>query len=487
MTDEAKTGPAWQAVLAGVVVLGTGPVALVLLVLMSSGAEEGGVGGVARLVEEGGAFSYGVLLMGALASLVAAGLAGLSVRRPVLPAPLALLPFLLPVLGALAGVINGMQGVHAAVSHVAPSDKGTILVAATAELSSLSIQALTFAGAGALAVTLAALLTLGAPGRAGRLLTVLGATTLACSLGAAAMQSFTLRSGFSAIAHASPADRLTILAATIGEWESFARLSGALFLACLLVAGAGAALLSARGQKSVGIGAAAALLVAAVGFRGFNALTEQQLFSSSRELSAVPRTEWMTFDGRGPIAFDFVALEETDPARNDAAVARACPRAGEQRWVAFELRKGLRRETLLRALQTAHYLKADVELIGGGPKHHLQAPAVFEPALAAVTELPQSAPVRVLFTAEPCERCEGVATATDTGLVVKNAAGEQATWKQEAVPFYGEVDGFPGVEFVWSESDPEPLVRAALVALSHQHLLVVRVPPPAPPPALPDY
>lgn len=487
MTDQAKTGPGWQAVMAGAVVLGTGPVALALLVLISPGGEEGGLGGVAALVNEGGAFSDVVLALGALGSLGAAVLAGLSVRRAALPAPLALVPFLLPVLAALAGVSSGMRGLLAAVAHVAPSDKGTILVAATAELSSLRIQALTFAGAGVLAVALAASLTLGAPGRAGRVLTVLGGTTLGLSLAAAALQSLSLRNGFSASAHSSPADRLTLLVGTIGDWQRFAHLSGALFLASLLVAAGGAAVLAARGQKAMGLGAASALLVAAVGFRGFNALTEQQLFSASREHQARPRPELMAFDGRHPLRGDFVALNSEDPAQIDAAVARACGRGDEHPWVALELRRGLSRASLLRALQTAHYLRTEVELIGGGPKRHLEAPAVFEAALAAVTELPQSAPVRVLFAGAPCERCAGVATATDTGLLVTSSAGEQVRWKQEAVPFYGEVDQLPGVELVWSQGEPEPLVRAALVALSHQHLLVVRVAPPEPPPTLPDY
>lgn len=488
MSDERKTpaGSLSRALVAGAVVLGTGPVALGLLMLMSARDGEGWLLGIATLVQEGGLFSYGVLVLGALASLVAAGLAGLSVRRPGLPAPLALVPFLLPMLAALGGVISGMRGVVSAVSHVAPSDKGTILLAAMAELESLDIQALTFCAAGLWAVALAALVSFDAPGRGGRVMTALGGFALGLSLAASAGQGFALRNGFSAIAHVSPADRLTILMGTIGDWQQLSLASGAAFLGCLLVALGGAGILVSGGQRSAGIGAAAALLVAAVGFRGFHALSEHQLFAPSREHLTRARTDLVTFEGRTPLREDFVALGEGD-GPIDTAVARSRKRDEETHWVALELPRGLGRAPLLRAMQTAHYLLADVELVGGGARPPLDVPPVFEAALLAVTAVPQSAPLRVLFSEQPCEGCAGVATLTPSGLQVKSPAGEVLAWAPAAVPSSGEVDSLPGVEFDWTTGEPEPLLRAALVALSHGHLLVARIPAPAQLPELPDY
>lgn len=483
MSDEKNpAGAIWLAMLAGAIVLGTGPAVLAFLLLLGAGGEEGGASGLAQLVMEGGGASYAVLFGGALASLISAVLAGLSVRRPGLPASLALMPFLLPVLAALAGVMVGMRGVLDAVTHVAPADKATILAAATGELTSLCVQSLAFAAAGALAVAVAALVGLGAPGRGGRVLTVLGAGTLGLSLGSTTAQDMSMRSGFMALAHVSPVDRLTLLMGVIEDWQRTNQVSNALFLLSLAVTVVGAAVLAARGQRGAGIGVAAGLLVAAVGFRGFNAMSERQLAGMS---SAPSRSALMTVSGLSPLSYSTVALEDDEPARIDDLVlrrARLNQRVNEpdQGWVALELGTTLKPQTVLRALQAAHFVKAEVELIGQGPKKTFDAPPIFAAAVAAMSDVLLSAPVRVLYAAEPCEKCE-VATPTAGGLKV----GE-AEWKQQELPRLAEFETFPVVELAWS-NDPGALVRAALIALSHQHALVVRVPAPDPPVVLPDY
>ncbi|MDP1827937.1 MAG: hypothetical protein Q8L48_31980 [Archangium sp.] len=475
MTDEGKSrGAIWLALLAGAIVLGTGPAVLAFLLLLGSD----GASGLAQLVMEGGGASYAVLFAGALASLIGAVLAALSVRRPGLPASLALVPFVLPVLAALGGVIVGMRGVLDAVTHVAPADKATILAAATGELTSLCIQSLAFAAAGALAVAVAALVSLGAPGRGGRLLTVLGAGTLGLSLGSSAAQDMSMRSGFMALAHVSPADRLTLLMGVIEDWQRMNQVSNALFLLSLAVTVVGAAVLAARGQRGAGIGVAAGLLVAAVGFRGFNAMSERQL-AGVRD--AAPRAELMTVGGLAPLSFSTVALEDDEPVRIDNLVLlRARLNEPGQAWVGVELGLTLRPQTVLRALQAAHFVKAEVELVGQAQKKNLEAPPIFAAAVAAMSDVQLAAPVRVLYAEEPCEQCV-LATLTPAGLKV----GE-VEWKQEEVPRSAEVQTFPLVEFAWSKNTGE-LVRAALIALSHQHILVVRVPLPDPPVVLPDY
>lgn len=479
MTDEKNpAGAIWLAMLAGAIVLGTGPAVLAFLILLGAGGEESGASGLAQLVMEGGGASYAVLFGGALASLISAVLVGLSVRRPGLPFSLALVPFLLPVLAALAGVMVGMRGVLDAVTHVAPADKATILAAATGELTSLCVQSLAFAAAGALAVAVAALVSLGAPGRGGRMLTVLGAGTLGLSLGSTTAQDMSMRSGFMALAHVSPLDRLTVLMGVIEDWQRMNQVSNALFLLSLAVTVVGAAVLAARGQRGAGIGVAAGLLVAAVGFRGFNALSERQLAGMS---SAPSRSALMTVSGLSPLSYGTVALEDDEPARiDDLVLRRARLNAPEQEWVGLELGTTLKPQTVLRALQAAHFVKTEVELIGQGPKKTFDVPPIFAAAVAAMSDVLLSAPVRVLYAGEPCEKCQA-ATLTPGGLEVGGAE-----WKQQALPGSAEFQTFPVVDLAWS-NDPAALVRAALIALSHQHVLVVRVPLADPAVVLPDY
>jgi len=477
MSDETKTpGSMALALLGGGVVLCTGPVTLAFLVVLGGSGEDGGFEGLARLFTDGGPASYAVLLFGALASLVGAVLMAVSVRRPGLPSALALTPFLLPMLAALGGVVSGMRAVTMAIGTVNPADRATILMAGTGELTSACVQALAFAASGVLCVALASLLTLGAPVRGARLVTALGSGTLAGALGLMTLQDVSIRSSFSALAHVSPLDRLTLLSGIIEDWRQLNHVSGAVFLASLVVAVVGAALV-ARRDRAAGIGAGVVLLVAAIGFRGFNALTERQLTS----VSAGPlRAPLMTVSGHQPSTWSAAELKDSAPAKVDDEVLSHARRLDpEHPWIGVELRPELAPATLLRALQTAHFVRANVELVGDAPKTKLDAPPLFAAAVVAVGELQLMAPVRVAFTGEPCDGCK-LATLTPEGLTL-----ESERWKPEAVSPTGELGELPGVEVAWPGELPA-LVRASLTALSHGHVLVVRVPPPEPPPTLPD-
>jgi hypothetical protein len=187
--------------------------------------------------------------------------------------------------------------------------------------------------------------------------------------------------------------------------------------------------------------------------------------------TAPPRAELVTIDGCPPTTFSAVRPPDEDSRKVDEAVLlRARQVAADDPWVGVELKRSLSPKTVLRALQTAHFVKVNVELIGDAPKETLEAPPLFAAAVAAVGELQLAAPVRVLFTDEPCDGCEG----------------SLEGWTLGEVPRAGDFKALPGVEVTWT-GDTAALVKASLTALSHQHLLVVRVPPPEPPPLLPDY
>lgn len=479
MSEEPKN-PMWVALLSGAVILGTGPLALGALVGLGSRDDEGGFSGLAELVNEGGSFSYAILFAGAFASLVSAIVAAVSVRRPGLPAPFALIPFLLPVIAALVGVVLGMKDVMMAIATVSPSDKGVILVAATGELTSLSVQALAFAAAGTSCVAFAALVAIGAAPRGARLLTILGAGTLGLCLTVMTAQELAVRGGFRAIAHVAPSDRMVLLAGVIQEWQDLNRISNGLFLASLAVALVGGAVLAARSQKTVGIGTAAALIVAAIGFRGLNSMVERQLSNTSNVPAA---TQLRLVNGIEPSREDSVDLLDQTTERVDEAVTMRLSRhdmRDEPRWLGVELTPSLEPKTLRRVLQVVHLANAaGVELIGDGPRRQLETPAFFASAVALMSQRQLAAPMRVLFTGDECTPCVA-ATLSKTGL----QAGEES-WTQGEEAFAGDLATLPGVEVGFDE-DFEALVRASLAALSHRHLLVVRVPMPNPMPRLPD-
>ena len=464
------------AVVAGLLVLMTGPLAGAALLLL----EGEGFEGLARLVNEGGVFSYVVLLTGALASLAAAVLLGVSVRRPGLPAPFALLPFLLPSLAALPGMAGGMSSSLAAISHASPLDRGLILCAAIGEVAALQLQALTFVAAGCLAVASGALLAVAGPGRAFKLATAVGAGALGLSLFASAAQTRALRGAYLAVAHASPADRMTLLADGVDRWSSWGQIATGLLLVCLVVAALVAVLLG-RGQRTAALGVGLGLLVAAVGLRGSNVLAERQLRVPAQDRVRAPHEKLLTVEGRAPRHERAVKLERDELEALDAAVLRGWDRGDA--WLSVELTTALTPARLLRALQTAHFVRLHVELIGDGPKRELPAPVVFETALDAVSSTTSAAPLRLLYTDEVCEACAGAAVLTKEGLAFTPTAGPAAAWSPGPIDARGDLDRLPGVELRWT-GDVEALARASVIALAHAHLLTVRVPAPDPMPVV---
>ncbi|MCU0700326.1 MAG: hypothetical protein MUC96_27775 [Myxococcaceae bacterium] len=196
---------------------------LLLRFLGSEAPDEFGGGGrfsaVASFWAEGGAMMFVVLLaLGALAT-VSAVLMFFGVHRGsalvLANGPLA---SLLVTVGAFA-YSNAMHGALEAITHAAPADQATILAGSTGEAMATTLFGLC-AMAGLLSALLPGLL-LGAlaQGEPARRLLLVAMGVFACLAGLAAVSArrlAELSGSFKAIAHASPADRLTILVG-VGE------------------------------------------------------------------------------------------------------------------------------------------------------------------------------------------------------------------------------------------------------------------------------
>lgn len=452
----------WVALLSGGLVLGAGPLTLLMLVVLVAREEEGVAAGLANLITEGGGFSYAVLLAGAMASLVGAVVMGLSVRRPAVPGALALTPFLLPLLASLLGTSMGIASARAAVSFASPADRAVIMAGATGELMSLQLQALAFATAAAVVVALASLVALGAPGRAPRLVTVVAAGMLVPSLGAAAWRIAVFIGSFKAIAHASPEDRLRLLVATGNELQGVGHVANGALLACLLVVVVGGVVAARFGDRTAATGTAAALLVSAVGFRGLTAATERAMQEPAAPTVAAP---------------PFITLKEgssrsTEPSSVEEKHPLARYGRWGARWVGVGVEPGTQRAALLEFLRVAHAGGTEVELIGNAEPTSLdRVPAVFKAVASELNDLQLAVPVRVLYEGEVCDKCVGAATLEKDGLHV----GER-TWKEIERPTTS-YEPPPMVEFAWTGT-PEELVRAGQLALANGHAVVVRVPTP---------
>ena len=468
------------ALVAGFLLLGTGPVAFALL-LMLPAHEESHLELLANLFNEAGGWAYAVILAGTLGSVLAAVLTGVSVRRPGMPAPFALAPSLLVWLAALAGTALSMTSMREAVMHASPMDRATILLGGTGEVSSLRIFAFAWSAAAAMCLALASLLALGAPGRAARVVTLLASGALALCLAAAMLQGSELHDGLVAGARVNPADRATMLMASVHDYLTFGRLSNGLLLAALAIAGVGAAVLSARGKQQVGIGLAASLIVCAVGIRGLGAICERQLAGSHDPAPAASPP--LAFEGLYPSGERWGVLE----SGSDAEIRRVSNRIeyDDQKKISVQIPQGFTGASLLRLLQVARSLRAErVELIGGLTRK-LEVPAPFEPAAELMAVVPQATQVQVTFDDADCE-CAGAAKWTAAGLEVTGTDGKVATWAQAKPDAIASVTDVKLLDFEWTSTiQPMDLVNASLTALSRGSLLVVKVPTPKDPPELP--
>jgi hypothetical protein len=484
MTDEPKneSGSMALAIVAGFLLLGTAPVAFALLLMLPAHGMSH-LELLANLFNEAGSWAYAIILAGTLGSALAAVLMGVSVRRPGMPAPFALAPSLLVWLAALAGTALSMTSMREAVMHASPLDRATILLAGTGEVSSLRVFAFAWSGAAAMCLALASLIALAAPGRTARVVTLLASGALALALAAAMLQSYELRESLVGGARANPADRATLLMASVHEYLMFGRLSNGLLLAAVAIAGAGAAVLSARGKQQAGIGLAASLIICAVGVRGLGAICERQL--AGPHDASPPAPPPLAFEGLYPSDDHWESLETGTDAEIDRSLSNRIQFEGngdEHPRTSVQLPGDIRSASVLRILQVSRSLNvARVELIGGLTRK-LEVPPPFEPAAELMATVPQATQVEVSYEIEDCE-CVGTAKWSAAGLEVTAKDGKVSTWAPAKPDAIASVIDVKRLDFEWTDTlRPIDLVRASLTALSRGHLLVVKVPEPKDPP-----
>lgn len=459
-----------QALLAGAVVLGTGPIALALVLFFASTPEDPGPAGLARLINEGGGFSFGVLALGALATIGAAILTAVSIRRPTVPGSLALVFFVLPMAIAVFGLRFGMKNMLDAVAMVNPLDKPIILVVGSGEVTALTLQALCFVAGGALSIAVASFLGLMAPGRGARLVTALGSLVLGAGFVASAMGVHELHHGFTAIGSMEAADRLTIYFASVMAWEQFGTLANGAMLAALVIAGVGATALTAKGEKGLAIGTAAGLIVSLVGVRGLDSLAHRRLFAALEDFAIEPPA-LVALPGIAKRITSPISLSDADAL--DEAIKNKLSYSDEK-VVGFDLFRDVKREDLVRGLAAAHAQQADVDLFVLPPPRNFDAlPKDYRLMATMLASLPRAVPVKVLFEGEACDDCKGPAKLVGDSLQV----GDEKWAGKELDVVFG-VERFDRVELDWENGTPEALAKAASIALGNDHVVVVRVPAP---------
>lgn len=277
----AQPRPTGAAVTAGLTAFMGGPVAIALFAVALRSGEGGLVQRLASAWQEGGWPMYLVLLVGSVVATACGVCMFLGVQRGSL-ALLACGPLsaLITAAGAF-GFFTGMRSALAAIAHVSPADRATILAAGTAE--ALTCSAFGAAGTAGLIASLALGCLFGVAAQTGaarKLLGFAGGTFLVLGLvsGASVMRLGNIMGLFKAIAFAAPGDRLTILVAGSEEIDA-QRLPMLGLLALLgLVLVAGAAMLKDQPR--------AAVLVPLLGLGGLVGLGLQSLAQSSIDRAA---------------------------------------------------------------------------------------------------------------------------------------------------------------------------------------------------------
>lgn len=227
MTDPAPTEkrPTGAAITAALTPFMGGPVAFALFAFaIGAHGEEGLFGNLAQAWAEGGWFMYVVVLTGGVVAMVSAALMFFGVQRGsaalLVNAPLGAL---ITAVGAL-GFMNGLSGAVAAVAHVSPADRATIMAAATAE--ALTTSAFGMAGTAGLLASLALGCLFGVvvqTGVARKLLAFGGGTFLVLAMLSVTslLRLSDLMSLFKAVANVNPIDRGRILEMGSDELSRF--------------------------------------------------------------------------------------------------------------------------------------------------------------------------------------------------------------------------------------------------------------------------
>lgn len=290
MTDAAGEKPSvGLSILAAALALGGLPVGLVFLLMATGGPEN-----LASVWNEGGWGMYPIVLLAMVTTLISSVGAFLAPRGVPVVMGAALAATVLVMGVAAFSYVNAANSSFDAIQHAAPADQAIIMRGALGEIASLVLLASSLI-AGLLFMQGLALVVGAAASRklalsiAGVGLVALGAWQFFSAQNAGAERDF-----YTALAHASPTDRLTLVTAGFERLASSAKLSLWPLLAALVVVVAGFVRL--RADRRAAAAVVFGVLVPLSGLGGLRTLAKPSATVLELATSPGPAPELMQLD-----------------------------------------------------------------------------------------------------------------------------------------------------------------------------------------------
>lgn len=425
--------------------------------------------GLSQLFAEAGFFGYLLVGLGIVLAALSGALMGWSTRVPAFSPAFALLPVALPAALSALGVLSAMRATTLAIGHAAADDRLTLLIAAEGETMSLQPIALTLATTLCAGISLGCAAGLLAPRRGPRLVTLTASGVLSLAFASLAFRVEGLAMANHLCGNAAPADRMSILSAAILEPSPLGVPANALLGAALLVALIGALVLATRQQGLAGATVFTCVVVAAIGVRGSMSMADRSYVAANEFLMPPPGPTLVPLNGT-TLMGDRLVMLNTDDEPQLAADLKAALADGDQ--LSLALTPDLTWKRLEHALQLAHEMGVKVELVGASEGSPLQAPPLYAAFVSAWSHAPTAVPIELLWVDEPCPDCEGRATADGTALIIRSV-GQTTRW-QRVDAQVGFANDFKAVSIDWNDR-PDLLGQIAMTAISHEHVLAVRL------------
>lgn len=463
---------------------------LLITVGLGVDSEYGGpFGAVSSAWAEGGWGMYLIVGAGGVFSLLAAMLMFFGVQRGsaavLANAPLA---SALVAVGSF-GYWNGMNGAIAAIAGAHPADRATILAGATGEALNTTLFGLC-AMSGLLGALIPGLLlgVIAQTGMARRLLLIAMGVfgSLMLVSWALARRLAELMGSFKAVAHASPADRLTILVGVGEELERYRLFVLAPLGLLLVVVAGGAALLKSSPKLAVAVP-----LLGLGGLFGFGsqAFVEQRVRASAATLASKP-LGLVALEGANTYAPDRCvqtsALLECDADGFKDAISREVlvdeleagvrledPDDGDSEpRVRLGLARGAQAAATWEFLTTAARARVRrVALVGEGTPRKVRLPAEIEVVATALDGQFRMVAIGLAPEGSGCGQSCTRATVEGDALVV-----DGQKWTATSIDRWGGRLEKQVAVTVNPALEPETLVKLAMAAVANDRRLVVLFP-----------
>lgn len=465
--------PTAAAVIAAVLPFLSAPVAFAVFGLAS--AQGGGLlQGLTQAWAEGGAAMFFVVLASGAGAFVCAALLFFGVQRGAAAALGCSAAAAVPIFAGALGPLVSLRELLTVLAAVDPADRLVILAAAVGETT--NVTAFGFACGFALAGASAAGCAWGAVAQRGAARGLLLVSTavhglVALSSAVVLHRQATLGAAFRAVAHAAPAERVTLLAAADADLAAYRLPLLALVVALLLVAVVGAWAL--RGERAHAV---LVPLFAVAGLTGLGAslATRGALNDTLSGAVPPPGPALVPLDGvppsqRAPLFTVTATQVEVGGAPADEARLRAAMESAPMGSTPIALRADVAAGPLLDALSAAASSgKWAVELHG----ETTPAPVHFTSELRLVGEAmnakERAVELRMAVAPLPCEPDCTYARSTDDGLSVGSEHWVAAR------PTETPEDQLRVVYLLHPTTlSPQALVRGALAAASHRAVLTI--------------